>query len=84
MYRHGFSEPELVGTSTMLKCGEVSCENKRFMKIVERGASKKYGYYDVPLLFRDSNLMLPNNKKQVIQRLMGLKKRFMKDIRSFQ
>ena len=41
MYWHGFSEPELVGISTMLKYGEVSCEDKTFMKIVKRGILKK-------------------------------------------
>ena len=33
----------------------------------------------VPLPFRYPNLMLPNNKKQAIQRLMALKRRFIKD-----
>ena len=67
IYRHDFSEPELVGTSTMLKCGDVSRED-----------------YVVPLQFCDPNLMLPNNKKQAIQRLMGLKRGFMKDNKFFQ
>ena len=39
MYRHDFNEPELVGTSTMLKCSEVSHEDKTFMEIVDRGTS---------------------------------------------
>ena len=40
--------------------------------------------YVVPLSFRDPNLMLPNYKKQAIQRLMGLKQRFIKDNKFFQ
>ena len=84
MYQHDFSESELVGTGTMLKCGEVSPENKKFMKIVETGTSKKDGHYDFPLKFQDSKLMLLNNKKQAIQRLMGLKRRFMKDSKFFE
>ena len=41
MYCHDFSEPELVGTSNILKCGEVSCKDKRLMEIVERRTSRK-------------------------------------------
>ena len=43
MYWHGFSE--LVEISTMLKYGEVSCEDKTFMKIVKRGLLKKDDHY---------------------------------------
>ena len=84
MYRHDFSEPELVGTSTLLKCGEVSHEDKKFMEIIDRGTSKKNDHYVVALPFHEPNLMLPNNKKQAIQRLMGLKRRFMKGNKFFQ
>ena len=84
MYLHDFREPELVGTSTKLRCGEVSCKDKKFMEIVERGTSKKDNHYVFPLPFCDSNLMLPNNKKQAIERLMRLKRRFMKDNKFFQ
>ena len=37
MYRHDFNEPELIGSSTMLKCSEISCEERKFMEIVEGG-----------------------------------------------
>lgn len=57
---------------------------KKLMEIVERGTHKKYDLYVVSLLFRDLNLMLLNNRKQVIQRLMGFTKRFTKDIKFFQ
>ena len=68
----------------MLKYGEVSHKDKTFMEIVERGTSKKDDYYVVPLPFCNPNLMLPNNMKQAIQRLMGLKRRFMMDNKFFQ
>ena len=41
MYQHDFSEPELVGTNTMLKCGEVLCKDKKFMEIVENKPPRK-------------------------------------------
>ena len=37
MYRHDFNEPELIGSSTMLKCSE----DRKFMEIVEGETSKK-------------------------------------------
>ena len=57
MYRHEFNEPELTGSSTMLKCSEISCEDRKFMEIVEGGTSKKDEHCVVPLPFRDLNLV---------------------------
>ena len=54
------------------------------MEIVDRGTSKKNDHYVVPLPFRDPSLMLPNNRKHAIQRLMGLKRGFTKDNKFFQ
>ena len=68
----------------MLKCGEVLHEDQKFMKIVDRGTSKKGDHYVIPLPFRDPSLVLPNNRKHAIQRLMGLKRRFLKDTKFFQ
>ena len=68
----------------MLKCGEVSHEDKKFIEIVDRGNSKKNDHYVAPLPFRDPNLVLPNNKEQAIQRSLRLKRRFMKDKKFFQ
>ena len=31
MYRHNFNEPELLGASTVFKCGEVSHEDQKFI-----------------------------------------------------
>ena len=84
MYQHDFREPELVGTSTMLKCGEVLLKDKKLMENLEMGTSKKDDHYVVPLPFRDPNFMFPNNRKKPVQRLMGLKRRFMKDNKFFQ
>ena len=79
MYRHDFSEPELVVTSTMLKYDEVLRKDKTFMEITEGGTFKKDDHNVVPLPFCDPNLILLNKKKQPIQRSMGIKRRFMKD-----
>ena len=84
IYQHDFREPELVGTSTMLKCGEVLLKDKKPMENLEMGTSKKDDHYVVPFPFRDPNFMFPNNRKKPVQRLMGLKRRFMKDNKFFQ
>ena len=84
MYRHDFNKTELVKASTLLKCGEVSHEDQLFMEIVDRGTSKKNDHYVVPLPFHAPSLKLPNNRKHAIQRLMGLKRRFMKGNKFFQ
>ena len=83
-YQHDFIKRELFGTSFLLKFGTVSREDRTIMETVEKRTSRKDDHYVVPLPFRDSNLMLPNNKKQAIQRLMGLKKRFMKANKFFE
>ena len=36
-------------------------------------------HYEIPLPFRESNVQLPNNRSQAVQRLHGLKKRFQGD-----
>ena len=83
IYRHEFSEPGHIAANAMLKCGEVSRKDQKFTEIGDRGSSKKDYHYVIPLPFRDSNVVFSNNKKQVIQRLMGLKRRFMKDNKFF-
>ena len=64
MYMHDFNEPELVVTSAMLKCEEVSIEDKTFMETFDKETSKKNDYYILLFPFRYSNLMLPNKKNQ--------------------
>ena len=64
MYTHDLNEPELVVTSAMLKCGEVSHEDRTFMEIFDKETSKKNDPYILLFPFRDANLMLPNKKNQ--------------------
>ena len=66
MYRHNFNEPELLGASTVFKCGEVSHEDQKFIEIVDRETSKKYDHYVIVLPFHDPSLMFPNNRKHAI------------------
>ena len=46
---------------------------------VEESTTKSGDHYVVPLPFKKENLIMPNNRKQAMQRLIYLKRRFKKD-----
>ena len=84
MYKQDFSESETVISDSILKnLSEISCDDIRFLNIVERETVKRNGHYVVPLTFRDQKLVMSNNKQQAVKRLMGLKRRFIKDNKFF-
>ena len=58
---------------------EISKDDKVFLKTVEESAIKSGDHYVVPLPFKKDNLIMPNNRKQAMQRLIYLKNRFSKD-----
>ena len=58
----------------------LSREDRQFLKTTEDGI--RHGddmQYEMPLPFRETNVQLPNNRPQAVQRLYGLKKRFQGD-----
>ena len=58
----------------------LSREDRQFLRIVEEGIRHRDDmHYEIPLPFRESNVQLPNNRSQAVQRLHGLKKRFQGD-----
>ena len=58
----------------------LSREGCQFLKIVEEGICHRDDrHYEIPLPFRESNVQLPNNRSQAVQRLRGLRKRFQGD-----
>ena len=58
----------------------LSREDRQFLKIVEEGIRHRDDmHYEIPLPFRESNVQLPNNRSQAVQRLHDLKKRFQGD-----
>ena len=46
---------------------------------VEESTTKSGDHYVVPLPFKKENLIMPNNRKQEMQRLIYLKRKFKKD-----
>ena len=83
MYKQHFSESEAVVSDSILKkLSEISCNDRKFLNIVERGTVKRNSHYVVPLPFCDQELVIPNNKHQAVKRLMSLK-RFIKESKFF-
>ena len=56
-----------------------SQEDKLFMKKVEKGTRLSNGHYEIPLPFRNENVVMPNNKGQVIKRADLKRKKMLKD-----
>ena len=57
----------------------LSREDGRFLKILEDGVRLSGGHFEVPLPFRDDNPKLPNNRRQALYRLEGVKRRMQRD-----
>ncbi|XP_006824059.1 uncharacterized protein LOC102809470 [Saccoglossus kowalevskii] len=55
---------------------EDSVEDKRFRKIVDSGTEVLNGHFQVELSFRDKDVVMPNNRNMVEQRLRHLKRKF--------
>jgi len=70
MYQHDFNE---VGDSSIHK--SLSQEDIKFLEIMEQNVTKVDGHYQPPLPFRDLDVTFTNNKSQVIQRTLWLKRK---------
>ena len=57
----------------------ISKDDKVFLKTVEESTVKSGDHYIVPCPFKKNNLIMPNNRKLAMQRLIYLKNRFSKD-----
>ena len=70
MYQHDFNE---VGDSSILN--SVSQEDMKFLEIMNEQVVKVDGHYQLPLPFRNPDVKFANNKSQVIQRMLWLKRK---------
>ncbi|XP_076086068.1 uncharacterized protein LOC143056790 [Mytilus galloprovincialis] len=59
----------------------MSFDDKRFLNILESGIRVNDGHYEMPLTFKGSEPILPNNMSQAIQRFNHLRKRLRNDAR---
>ena len=56
-----------------------SQEDKRFISIVREGIQYHNGHYVIPLPFRESNVVMPNNKDQAAKRAIWQRKKMLRD-----
>ena len=56
-----------------------SQEDKRFMTVIEEGIQRHNGHYVIPLPFTKSQLTMPNNRDQALQRAMWQRKKMLRD-----
>ena len=84
-HQNDFVEKEVININGLLEnLVRISKDDKVFLKAVEESASKSGNHYVVPLPFKKENLIIPNNRKQAMQRIIYLKRRFNKDSAFFE
>ena len=76
MYNEEFAEVSFTGSK---KKREMSQQDMRLMKILDKGTKFKDGHYQIPLSIRQEDVRRPCNKYQASQRLSYLKKKFDKN-----
>ena len=80
LYTTDFAEkPIMLGNGINEKLSEVSVEDMSFLKIINQGCSRIGDLYVLPLPFRDTAAILPNNSCVAEKRLQSLKKKLQKD-----
>ena len=80
IHQNDFLEKEVINVNSLLEnMVEISKGDKAFLKTAEESTTKSGDHYVVPLPFKKENLIMPNNRKQAMQRLIYLKRRFKKD-----
>ena len=85
MYMTDFNEPCLKDADPVTKgLKEISYEDKRFLKIMQKEILKVGKHHQLPLPLRNNNLSLPNNWNMVEKRLIYLKRRFLKDSKFYE
>lgn len=72
-YNHDFNEKSLEDDF------KPSREDQRFMEIMDQSITTENGHYCIDMPFRKHDVIMPNNRCLVEQRLMSLKRKFTKN-----
>ncbi|KAK3726857.1 hypothetical protein QZH41_010519, partial [Actinostola sp. cb2023] len=56
----------------------LSQEHKEFLSIADQGTRRVDGHYELPLLFRDPNVVMPNNRVQAVKRAGWQRKKMLR------
>ena len=67
MFHNDFSEMKQLQLKIIGNIGEISREDKKFLKILETGTKKNGNHFEVPLPFKDTDVKLPNNRNQAVE-----------------
>ena len=79
-----FNEPCLKDADPVTKSlKEISYEDKKFLKIMQKEISKVGKHHQLPLPLRNKRMSLPNNWNIVEKRFMYLKRRLLKDFKFY-
>lgn len=80
LYLSDFTEARLSPRSNIeFNLEGMSIEDKTFLTIMESKAGKVGSHYELPLPFRNEDLLMPDNRNVVLRRLMHLKERFIRN-----
>ena len=84
MHQNDFAEKEVINVNGLLEnMVEISKDGKAFLKTVEESTIKSGDHYVVASLpFKKENLIMPNDRKQAMQRLIYLKGRLKRILHS--
>ena len=80
IHQNDFVEREVIKVNSLLEnMVEISKDDKAFLKTAEESTATSGDRYGLLRPFKKENLIMPNNRKQEIRRLIYLKRRFKKD-----
>ena len=80
IHQNDFVEREVIKVNSLLEnMVEISKDDKAFLKTAEESTATSGDRYGLLRPFKKENLIMPNNRKQEIRRLIYLKRRLKKD-----
>ena len=85
IYENDFVEPQMTlqKPAILSDADEVSLNDTKFLKIMDKEVTMRDGQYVLPLPLKNPDAQLPNNRSQAMQRLQYLKKKLSKDEKFF-
>lgn len=71
MHQNNFAEKEVINVNGFLEnMITISKVDKKFLNTIEESTTKSVDHYVVPIPFKKESLMMPDNRKPAMQRLI--------------
>ena len=80
MFNQDFSENK----DSLYDAEKMSQEDRRFLRLMEKEVKFVDGHYQLPLPLKDPDLKFPNNRQQVVQRAISLKRKLEKNPKMYE